>query len=218
VPEEGPDSLTPADRWILSKLSGLIRRATQAMLAYEYASAKNEVESFFWKDLADNYLEMAKQRLYSKAAPGHDGAAYTLYHLLLNCSKMLAPFLPYVTESLFRQLFARHEGAASIHRSRWPEPLARFENLEAEQLGETLVEIATAVRRYKSEQNLSLGSELNRVQLAPNSPALASSLTGAASDLMSVTRARQIEVSARLSSGLVELSCGDGAVKVGIEA
>ena len=77
--------------------------------------------------------------------------------------------------------------------------------------------IASAVRRYKSEQNLGLGKELNRLQLAPNSPALAFGLVGATQDLMSVTRARQVEVSASLAPGLTELTCGDEGVKVGIE-
>ena len=217
IPAEDPASLTPADRWILARLQKLIQRVTRSMQDYEYAAAKNEVESFLWKDLADNYLELAKQRLYSPAAPGHGGASFTLYHVLLNTLKMMAPFLPYVTDALYRSLFAAFEGPASIHCSPWPIPLDRFDDAPSKQLGEILVEIATAVRRYKSEHNLSLGSELNRIQLAPNSPALAAALTGAATDLMSVTRARQVEVAAHLDPGLVELSCGDGSLKVGID-
>ncbi len=216
-PVEDTQSFTAADRWILSKMQGLIRNVTQAMLAYEYAAAKGEVEAFFWRDLADNYLEMAKQRLYSPPAPGHGGATFTLHHLFLNTLKLLAPFLPYVTEAIYRELFADSESVPSIHSGPWPIPQARFEDAQAEALGDVLVEIATSVRRYKSEQNLSLGTELNRVQLAPDSSALASALTGATVDLMSVTRARQIEVAARLSPGLIELPCGDGKVKVGIE-
>ena len=219
APGEVQDSFTPADRWILSKMQGVIQQATRAMEAYEYATAKNEVESFFWKDLADNYLEMAKQRLYASAlpAPGHAAASFTMHYLFLNCLKLLAPFLPYVTEALFQQLYASSQGQVSIHTSAWPTTELGFENPPAEAVGETLVAIATAVRRYKSERNLSLGTELNRVQLAPVSPELAVNLTAAAIDLMSITRARQIEVTERLSAGLVELSGGDGAVKVGIE-
>jgi valyl-tRNA synthetase len=210
-------SLTPADRWILSKLQGLVRRATQAMQQYEYAGAKNEVEDFFWKDLADNYLEMAKQRLYNPAAAAHGGATYTLSQVFVNCLKMLAPFLPFVTDTLYRELFARSGGSPSIHRSAWPLPEARLEDSQAEQLGDVLVGIATAVRRYKSEQNISLGSELNRVQLAPDSPDLASALSGATVDLLSITRARQIEITTRLSAGSIELPTGIDGIKVGIE-
>jgi valyl-tRNA synthetase len=218
APLEDPASFTPADRWILARLQNLIRRATAAMQDYEYASAKNEVEAFFWKDLADNYLEMAKQRLYSPAAPGHGGATFALRRVLLATLKLLAPFLPYVTDALYRELFATAEGPVSIHSSAWPQPEARFEDAQAEATGETLVEIATAVRRFKSEHSLSLGSELNRVQLAPTSHALTDCLVGATTDLMSVTRARQVEIAAQLDPSLIELPGSETcAVKIGIE-
>jgi valyl-tRNA synthetase len=217
TPVEDPHALTPADRWILSRLQGLIRRATQDMQQYEYASAKSEIESFFWKELADNYLEMAKSRLYSSGAPGHGGATYTLYTVQLNVLKLLAPFLPFVTDALFRELYASAESVVSIHRSQWPAPQPRFENSEAEKFGEALVAVATAIRRYKSEHNLSLGTELNKVQLAPNSADLAGSFVEATIDLMSVSRARQVEVSASLPPGLIELPIEDVPVKIGIE-
>ena len=51
---------TPADRWILARLQQLIRRVTALFQDYDYAAAKSEVEIFFWRDLADNYLEMCK--------------------------------------------------------------------------------------------------------------------------------------------------------------
>ena len=40
---------------------------TACLEAYDYAAAKSEIETFFWRDLADNYLEMAKQRLYDRS-------------------------------------------------------------------------------------------------------------------------------------------------------
>lgn len=217
APLEDLRTLTPADRWILARLQRLVRFATKSLEEYEYASAKSEVENFFWKELADNYLEMAKARLYSPLAPGHGGAIFTLHTVLLSVLKLLSPFLPYVTDALYRSLFANAEGVRSIHRSRWPKPQARFEDSNSEKFGETLVAIATAIRRYKSERNLSLGTELIRVQLAPDSPGAAVSLVEATIDLMSVSRARQVEVTASLSPGLVELPVEDAAVKVGIE-
>jgi len=62
LPEAIPP-LTPADHWILARLQALIKTVTGQFKDYDYAAAKNELEAFFWRDLADNYLEMAKQRL-----------------------------------------------------------------------------------------------------------------------------------------------------------
>ena len=191
--------LSPADRWILSRSQRLVKRVTSLFEGYEYAAAKNEVEIFFWRDLADNYLEMCKQRLYDAGEIGEEGARYTLYHVLLILLKLFAPLLPYVTEAIYQGIFVDTSSSQasremSIHRSDWPIVDTRMDNPEAEKLGELLVAIATEVRRYKSDRNLPLGSELDRLQLATVDGALAEELCAARADLVSITRARQVDI------------------------
>jgi valyl-tRNA synthetase len=194
------DRLSPADRWILSRTQKLVRRATAHLQGYDYAAAKSEIEAFFWTELADNYLEMAKQRLYDPAEATHAAACNTLHVVLLTTLKLFAPFLPYVTEEIYQGIGDQRAGdrgigdRGSIHRQSWPVPDPALEDDAAEGVGQTLVEIATAVRRYKSERNLPLGSELNRVQLAAvdgNDPGL-EALRSSVEDLKSITRAREI--------------------------
>jgi valyl-tRNA synthetase len=210
-----PDALSPADRWILARVQHLIRRATALFREYDYAAAKQETEVFFWNDLADNYLEMAKLRLYGEHADGDAGAKGALRYALLTTLKLFAPFLPHVTEEIYRELFAEAEGCESIHRSPWPKPDPRFEDAEAASFGETLVAVATAVRRYKSEQNLSLGAKLPRLCLATSRPRLAAQLRAAVPDITSVTRAEQITVVSNLDDGL-EVVLAEGPVQVAL--
>lgn len=187
--------LSPADRWILARTQRLIRRVTDLFQGYDYAAAKSEIEAFFWRDLADNYLEMAKLRLYNGDAAREDtGASFTVYHVLLVTLKLFAPFLPHVTEEIYQHLFAERDGAISIHLARWPEVDVRFDNADAEAFGEMLVEIATAVRRYKSERGLSLGAEIGSLYIAPHDAALIGQCRAAIPDLISVARARCIDV------------------------
>lgn len=68
---------------------------------------------------------------------------------------------------------------------------------DAETLGDIILEIATMVRPYKSERNLSLGTKLKRLQLATDDPILEEALTTAKTDLMSITRAQQVEITAK---------------------
>ncbi len=208
-------SLSPADRWILARTQSLIGRATALFIANDYAGAKNETERFFWTDLADNYLEMAKKRLYDGGEAG-ESARFALYHALLSTIKLLAPILPHVTEAIYQGLFAEQEGIASIHCADWPEESERVRDMEAETLGQTLVEIATAVRRYKSENNLSLGAELERLQIGTADERLAQMLREAADDLTSITRARHIEVVPQPDSNTAEQAV-NGAFELTIE-
>ena len=97
---ELPKQLSPADRWLLSRTQRLIQRVTLLFEGYDYATAKAEIELFFWTEFADNYLEMAKKRLYDGGEAGR-GAQATLRLGLLTTLKLFAPFLPYVTEAIF---------------------------------------------------------------------------------------------------------------------
>jgi valyl-tRNA synthetase len=186
-PPAADPALSLADRWILARLARLIGRVTALMEGYDYATARSEIEVFFWTELADNYLEMGKKRLY-EGGPAGEGATYALYHILLATIQLLAPFLPYVTEAIYQGLFS----SDSIHRSQWPQVRQNWRDKTAEAAGDVLVEIATVVRRYKSEAGLSLGAEIGRLYLAVDDNELAAVLQQAEADISSITRAREI--------------------------
>lgn len=240
-------ALSPADRWILARARRLVERATALWERCEHATALQETETFFWSDLADNYLEMAKVPLYAAPGPEREGARLALYTALRTAVKLLAPVLPHVTEEIHQALFADADGCASVHRSSWPDPseippaartagsppaidagtdgaatpIRRTDGesaggIDPERAGEELVAIATAVRRYKSEHGLALGSALAILQIACADPAWAALMTAAANNLRSVTRAVRVEVVQELDRGLDRLeSAGSIGVAIG---
>jgi valyl-tRNA synthetase len=186
-----PEELLPTDHWLLSRLAKTIAVATKELDAYEYASARADVERFFWSDLCDNYLELAKSRLYGEPGPARYAAQWTLYQALLTVLKLLAPHLPYITEEIFQGLFRQWEGAVSIHKASWPEEQPQWLDSDAEAVGELLLDILRQVRRYKAERGMSVGAELATLYIRiPSSyhPAF----TLAQVDLKSATRAKQI--------------------------
>lgn len=212
---------TPADRWILSINQGLIRRVTEYFIRYDYAVAKSELESFFWRDLADNYLEMCKQRLYEDRDPTRNAAIYTLHHVLLTILKLFAPIMPFVTDTIYQELYPEEESrkgdpVVSIHTSEWPQSNPRLESESAERIGLLLVDIATRVRRFKSEKNLSLAAPLERLQLVTDNSTLARSLSDAAADLKSVTRTDHIDLVITPTAGL-DLYKIDEDVQIALE-
>ncbi len=210
--------LTPTDRWLLARLASLIRRVTALFRAYEYAAAKSEIEGFFWRDLADNYLEMCKERLYGAAGPARGGARYTLHAALLSIIKLFAPFLPFVTEEIYSGLFAAQEGQPSIHLTRWPEAEPSWCSEEAEAMGEILIDIASAVRRYKSEANLSLGAELSKLFLFTPDKTLAQQLETARVDILCVTRAKELSIAEPDTwNGTSAIWQQEGVITIGLE-
>jgi valyl-tRNA synthetase len=208
-PAEQP-ILSTADRWILSATQRLVQHVTFSFREYEYAAARSATENFFWTDLADNYLEMAKKRLYDPSLPGHAGACYTLSHVLLTVVKLFAPILPYITEEVYQGLFRATQDQESIHRSTWPEPNESLVDPLADAAGTALLTIATAVRRYKSDHAMSLGAELKRVHVAVRNQELERALQDAEDDIAGVTRAREITVGDGEAPGLEVLGTGGG--------
>jgi valyl-tRNA synthetase len=217
VPPDQPPTagFAPTDRWLLSRVQRLIARTTELWDGYDYAGAKAEAEAFFWRDLADNYLELAKDRLYGAEQAGHAGARFALHQALLTTVTLFAPVLPHVTEEIYRALFAP-EGGQSLHRASWPAVNHDLVDATAEAFGEALLQIVGAVRRYKSDRHLSVGASLPRLQLVASEPELAAGIRDAANDLRCVTRAARFEVAESLDDGL-ETIATEGAVRIGVD-
>jgi valyl-tRNA synthetase len=188
------------DRWVLVRLYETIRRATRATDEYEFASAKAEVERFFWADFADNYLELVKFRLYGSEAPDDHGRArsnaqYVLQHVLKSVLAMLAPFPPHITEEIYQTGFSQLDGRRSVHLSSWPEAPEAWKSEAALRQGRTVLEVTDELRKWKSERQLGVAAPLKLVRIGVE-PDAAEALAGARLDLRSVTRANAIEIAA----------------------
>jgi valyl-tRNA synthetase len=158
--EEEPKkaALREVDTWLLGRLDTVIREATDHFDVYEYSRAKALIETSFWHEFCDNYLEIVKYRLYGKK---DEAALYTLYHALLTYLKLLSPYVPHVTEEIYQTIYAEWEKDKSIHSSAWPEPVG----IEESKLGQMIVDIISALRRWKSDRGLPLNRLLPRVKL-----------------------------------------------------
>jgi len=196
VPPKAAPVLMPTDKWILSRLNRLIPEATKDFEEYNHASAKNRIESFFWETFTDNYMEMVKTRLYDFPAGSteRESARFTLYQVLETLIKLFAPLMPFVTEEIYQLLLKKDKDAASVHISRWPEAADSLINDDAESVGAILIEVATAVRRYKSEKKIPMGSQLEMLKINASKEAYADILRSCLVDIKSVTRAKQIEI------------------------
>jgi valyl-tRNA synthetase len=117
----GPEMVTDAfDRGFLLRLSAVIERATEAHEKFDYATALQVSEESFW-EFCDHYVELAKNRSYSEEpSPARESAIATLACALRAYLRLLAPFLPYVTEEVWSWRLAGEGRERSVHTAPWP--------------------------------------------------------------------------------------------------
>ncbi|MDD3041735.1 MAG: valine--tRNA ligase [Methanosarcinaceae archaeon] len=155
-----PDSLLTIDRWLLSKLNRLVLSATEDMDNCQFDSTFKAIRGFAWEVLADNYLELVKNRLYGDEPEGKQAARYVLFRTVDTLTRLLAPFLPFFSEEMYSRI-----GSGSVHTQAWPEVEESFISEEAEAAGELIKDITGNVRRYKADHGLALNAPLKKIEI-----------------------------------------------------
>jgi valyl-tRNA synthetase len=176
----GPEHIAePLDLALIERLRTVTEQATKAFDAFDYAAVLQVVEESFWH-FCDHYLELVKLRSYSdEDTPGRRSALAALGLALNAYLRLLAPFMPYVTEEVWSWSFAGEDRTKSIHTSAWP-TTADFDTVprpEVDGTFEAAVEVMTKIRGAKTLAQKSLrwpvatldiaGAESARDSLAP---------------------------------------------------
>ncbi len=194
--------LEPLDRDFMGRLQGTVGRASEAFEVFEFANALSEIETFFWADLCDNYLELIKGRAYEASdSLGRRSAMATLKVSLSVVLRLFAPYLPFLTEELWSWLFATPSGRTqSIHTSPWPTlgELSSIDVPDGDPYGGA-VEVVREVRRVKGEAKVSMKTPVGLLEVVGSAADLAA-LRGVLPDLLSVCMARE----ATLMEGAVD--------------
>ena len=149
--DERPANLTDADKWILSKMNGLIKEVTDNMEKYELGIAVAKLNDFIWEEFCDWYIEMVKPRLYNDADETKTAAIWTLKTVLIDALKLLHPYMPFITEEIFCNIQDEEE---SIMISSWP-VYDEANNFAAEEKAiETIKEAVRNIRNLRADMNV----------------------------------------------------------------
>ncbi|MCP3682322.1 MAG: isoleucine--tRNA ligase [bacterium] len=109
------------DKWIISRANSLAKKVTEELENHNYHLCTAEIKNFVNEDFSRWYIKLIRARKDS-------ALSYTFYYVINHLSKIMAPFMPYTSEYLFKNLLSEKE--KSVHLAKWPKPEAINAKLE----------------------------------------------------------------------------------------
>ena len=187
-----PTTILPMDLYYIQKFNLMQEKAIEFLEDYEMGYAKAEIEKYFW-DYCDNYIEIVKNRLYKPEIYGQEAkqsGLYALYNIHSSILKLLAIYMPFITEEVYQAYFKQFEGKISIHNTE----IAKIDNdcdEKVENGGNEFIEIISQIRAFKSEKQVSVKTLLDKVTIKSKN---ISFLETCLYDLLAVCNIQKIEL------------------------
>ncbi len=185
--------LQSIDKWLISRCHETFEKYQQQMENYEMGLARQEIDKFFWNDLCDNYLEMAKERLYNpdnKYGYSQKVAQQTLATVFLEVLKMYSPFVPHITEYIYQELYKSKLKDELLSTSKFTELPYDKKYIE---FGDAMKKVVGDVRKYKTERNLSMKEPIEELKISTSLDNIRC-LRDSILDIQSCTHAEHIDV------------------------
>lgn len=162
------EDLSELDRWILSELNRVTAAVTEAMDRFDTVSACGQLSRFV-EGLSNWYVRRSRSRFWgSGMTPDKNAAFSTLYHTLVTTALLSAPFVPFMTESLYRNLVASRdddEFPESVHLCEFPEPEEARLDQELNDRMTLLIEIASLGRAARVGSGLKVRQPLSMLEI-----------------------------------------------------
>jgi valyl-tRNA synthetase len=183
--------LTDADRWILDRSDEVIAQTTDLLGDFQFGKAAEGLYHFAWDEVCDWYLELAKIQIATATTqetdtgPRVQTTRAVLGVVLDRLLRLLHPFVPYVTDTLWTSL----TGGESLVIADWPGPSGGRRDAAAATWVADLQALVTEIRRFRADQSLAPSRKVPATLTLQMSPDAAVQSTGEAVGLLTTTAA-----------------------------
>ncbi|NWJ96238.1 MAG: isoleucine--tRNA ligase [Chloroflexi bacterium] len=160
------------DRWLISRLNALVKEMSSMLDEYDVTGGARAIENFT-DDLSNWYVRRNRRRFWKSESDTDKLAAYqTLYEALVTVTKLAAPFIPFLTETLYRNLVlsVNPDAPISVHLSDYPE--ADVSLIDEKLLKETgsVIRVVSLGRAARNAAKLKVRQPLLEVLVKPRTP------------------------------------------------
>lgn len=182
--------LNLASRWILARLNQVIKEVDYNFDKYEFGEGNKVLYNFVWNDFASWYVEISKVDLQSDDAENKNITQNVLVYVLMQIIKMLHPIVPFITEEIYQSLPHKEE---SITISSWPTVEEAFNDEEAINSLNIVMEIISAVRNERAKASKAPSAKIN-IRLEAKSQEVCDILNSAKPYLLKFTNPNELVI------------------------
>lgn len=181
-------SLKLPERWILSRLALTVDEVNKYLSHYRFNDAANSIYQFVWHEFCDWYIEFTKPVLYKGSSEEQAAIINCLFFVLEKILQLLHPFMPYITEDIWHNVFKQSK---SIMMSKYPDAIER--NINAEEKMGRVIDAVAGIRSIRGELNIAPSLEI-RADIKVSSADIENVLKENLSAIMKLTRCREINI------------------------
>ena len=154
------------DRWIISELNSLTARVTESLENYDPTPAARAIQEFVCENLSNWYVRLNRKRFWGGGMTEDKLAAYqTLYTCLETVAKLAAPFAPFISDRIYRDLNAvsGHCTETSVHLSTFPVCDQSLINADLEQMTYIAQKVSSMVLALRRKVNIKVRQPLTKI-------------------------------------------------------
>ncbi len=190
------------DRWILSKFNNLVKKVTKNLDEYNANTAVLAIENFFIEDLSLWYVRRSRERFHQEAK-GRKEAVGTLYYILLNLTKVIAPIMPFFAEEMYDSLEMK-DMPESIHLFDWPKTDKEKIDKDLEEKMEQVREIITEALAQRADAGIKVRQPLQKLEIKLKIEDELLELIKAEINVKEVTFGKKLKLDTKITKNLKE--------------
>jgi len=191
------ENMREEDKWILSRLQSAVSEVTAAMDEKMLHKAVRSLFNFILEDLSRWYIQLIRPRTWTEATDPDKLAVYaTLYETYVTLSKLIAPFMPYLAETMYQNLVRNIDENApiSVHMNDWPAVKEIFVNSELEEHMKIVRNVVEASSNARQKVGRKLRWPISEIVVVPTDENVSAALTHLRDVLLEQTNSKDIKV------------------------
>ena len=166
------------DKWILSRLNSVILDVTKRLDGYDITGAARSIEAFVIDDVSNWYVRRSRKRFQTpQASKDKEAAESMLAHVLLETSKLSAPFIPFLSEEVFRETRNKEQGA-TVHWENFPKANKRYINKALEDKMASARKVVEIAHEIRAASGIRVRQPLSRIRVDVKMPVQLHAIVG----------------------------------------